>query len=50
MGLHSIGLDHAGVDGEAFATNQALAHAASQHRLKDGAKCIALSEAAVPVL
>src|SRR4051794_19524924 len=30
---------HAGVSSEAFAANQALAHAASQHRLKDVAEC-----------
>jgi hypothetical protein len=50
FGTVRIGLDHASVDGEALAADQALAHAASQHRLEDVAECIALAESAVSVL
>ena len=46
----SIGLDHAGVDREAFAANQSLGHAALHGRLEHLAQQIALAEATVPVL
>ena len=43
-------LDDAGVDREAFASDQALAHASTQHALEHMAEGIALAEPAMPVL
>ena len=45
-----VGLDDAGVDREAFAADQAFAHAATQHALEYMPQGVALAEAAVPVL
>lgn len=45
-----VGLDDAGVDGEAFALNQSFGHATVQYRLEDESECIALAEAAMAVL
>src|SRR5206468_8286347 len=45
-----VGLDYAGIDGKAFATDQSLLHAARDHALEHLPKRIALTEAAVTVL
>src|ERR1700686_1292830 len=45
-----IGLDHTGIDGKAFAPNQAFLHAPLNHTLKHMPKRFALTEAAMPVL
>jgi hypothetical protein len=45
-----VGLDHAGIDREALATNQALGNAAGDGLLEQLAQQIALPEAAVAVL
>jgi len=54
-GLHpavaaGVGLDHAGVHGEALAAHQPRRHAAAHHQLEHVAKQVALTEAAMPVL
>src|ERR1700724_343466 len=45
-----VGLDHAGVDGKAFATDQSLLHASRDHAFEHLPKCVALPETAVTVL
>src|SRR5450755_72743 len=45
-----VGLDDAGIDRKAFATDQALAHAAPQHALEYVTEGVALAEATVTVL
>ena len=45
-----VGLDDAGIDREAFAADQPLAHAATQHALEHVTEGVALAEATVAVL
>ena len=45
-----VGLDHARVDGEAFAADEPFLHAATKHRLEQVAKGVALPEATVSIL
>ena len=42
--------DNAGVDGKALAADQALGHAASNHRLEQLSQQVSIAEPAVPVL
>ena len=44
-----VGLDHAGIDREAFAADQARGHARRNHLFEDLAQDIAVAEPAVPV-
>ena len=45
-----IGRDQAGIDGKAFAADQALVDTALQHRLEQPAQQVAVAKAAMPVL
>jgi hypothetical protein len=45
-----IGLDHAGVDGEALPADQSLLHAALDHVLEHMPKRVALPEATMTIL
>ena len=45
-----VGLDDAGIDGEAFASDQALSQAALQHLLEHEAQRVAVAEPSMPVL
>ena len=45
-----VGRDQAGIDGKAFATDQALVDTALQHRLEQPAQQVAVAETAMPVL
>ena len=44
-----VGLDHAGIHGEALATNQPARHASPHHAVEDLAKHVAVAEAPVAV-
>ena len=50
VAIAGVGLDQAGIDGKAFATDQALVDAALQHGLEQLAQQVAVAEAAMPVL
>ena len=45
----SVGLDHAGVNGEALATHQTGFHAAAHHVLKHGAQNVTVAEPAMAI-